>query len=220
MKLIFLAVLWILAAAPTLAQAAEVAAYVKSTHVHSVDYAEASTLFGSRDIPALLRILRSRGEEEHWGNAALVLGAIGNRRVIAPLIDLAKGGSGKISTDHQRAKSAALIGLGYALNKTPDQAGMDFLTRGLSESNWSRLRWTSALYPDAAELRRQMSTLCLLGLGLTGKPEAARALESFTPADDSQRATLEDAKRMHSIVAAKGIAEFYRLELQGAQRSE
>jgi len=59
--------------------------FVQRVYIHSVPYAEASK-YDASEVPSLLKMLQSPGEQEHWSNIVATLGIIGDERAVEPVI--------------------------------------------------------------------------------------------------------------------------------------
>jgi PBS lyase HEAT-like repeat-containing protein len=194
--------------------------FVRQTFIHGVPYEEASR-YPPDVVPTLLEMLKDRAEEPHWPNIVVVLGMIGDERALDPLIAFIEQGGGTLSAAHYRAKTSAIMSLGYLINKTGNRKALDYLARGLVPEAWAaRAAASRAPYQATTiERNRDFAKHAILGLALSGHPEAAQALRSLQqPAvNESQRrfrAQVSDlvaqALKEHQQISSRGLADYYR----------
>jgi hypothetical protein len=199
----------------------EIDDFVRQVFIHGVPYEEASR-YDSSVVPTLLEMLNNPAEEAHWPNIVVVLGMIGDERAVDPLISFIEADySGDLSTELYRAKTAALMALGYIINKTGNRKALSYLMSSLHPETWGA-RDVVGIAPfqgDTAERNTDFSKHAILGLALSGHPEAARALHSLQqPAStETQRAfqaqagdLVAEALEEHAKIAQGGLASYYR----------
>ncbi len=159
--------------------------FVRQKYIHGVPYEEASK-YEVTDVPVLLEMLEDTREEEHWANIVVVLGIIGGEDVAGILIDfINEAVDGVLSQPHYTAKTSALLSLGYLINRTNSEKALNFLMDSLDPSIWVG-RGTTGISPfhnSLEESHRDLSKNAILGLALSGNPDAAAALQEFLDAD-------------------------------------
>jgi hypothetical protein len=178
--------------------------------------------YGSQAVPTLLDMLADPKEGEAWKNIVIVLGMLGDEQAVAPLTSLIEqGAEGEITFSQYEAKKAALLGLGYLINKAGNQRALDYLRGGLTPSVWPQrgITWTSPDHQTATERNRELSRLAIIGLGLSGNPTAEDALRKLLapPATATETAFREqmsggisEALKANQRIADEGLAKYYR----------
>jgi hypothetical protein len=73
------------------------------------------------------------------------------------------------------------------------------------------IEWTSPYHPIQLEIYRQLVTMSILGLGLSGNSRAAEVLRSKTLAEPpGVEETVKEALRANERIARVGLLEYYR----------
>lgn len=195
--------------------------FVRLTFIHGVQYEEA-TKYGSDAVPTLLAMLADPAEEQQWPNIVVVLGMLGDERAVDPLIAfVGKGAEGVLSEAHYRAKTSAVMSMGYLINKTGNRKALTYLKESVETSVWTKREtaWTSPFHPAASERNLRLSKMAILGLALSGHPEARETLRSLqqpatTAAAREFQAQVGDlvseALNAHEAIAKEGLAGYYR----------
>jgi hypothetical protein len=195
--------------------------FVRQVFIHGVPYEEANK-YDTSVVPTLLKMLEDPTEEAHWANIAVVLEIIGDERAVDPLIAfIEKGVEGKMSRYRYIAKTSALMGLGYLINKTGNEKALNYLKQSLAPETWKARRITgiSPFQVSMDERNRDLSKYAILGLALSGHPSAAEALRSLQkPADtEAKRAfqaqmsdVVSEALKTNEEIAREGLATYYR----------
>lgn len=199
--------------------------FVRHLFIHGVPYEEANR-YGSAAVPTLLTMLRDPAEEQHWSNIVVVLGMIGDEQAVEPLISFIEAGSQtNISSEHYRAKTSALMSLGYIINKTGNQRALNYLRESVWPETWAS-RSVVGIAPfqaSTAERNSDFSKHAILGLALSGRPEAAEILRSLQqPAKtDTERAfkaevsnLVSHALKEHDTISRVGLYNYYRSSQQ------
>jgi hypothetical protein len=198
----------------------EIRAFVHQTFIHGVPYEEASR-YDSRAVPVLLGMLNDRKEEVYWTNIAATLGIIGDERAFVPLTEFLSSGEGKLSHSEYIAKSSVPMALGYLVNRSRYEKGLQYLIESLEPAVWEprAVKWVSPYHEASEDRDVQLSIMAILGLALSGQPSAREALIRL-----QQPAATETAKRFqarvsdvvslalrdHEIIAKEGLAAYYR----------
>jgi hypothetical protein len=166
-------------------------------------------------------MLADAAEQEHWTNIVGVLGIIGDERAVDPLIAFATARpDGSLSGAQYAAKSSVPLALGYLVNRTRNERALSYLIESLDPSVWAArgVAWTSPYHRTDVERNLQLTTAAILGLAVTGQPEAARALRAVQADTSAVGKRLQaqvsnvvsDALEANAEIARLGLAEYYR----------
>ena len=108
-----------------------------------------------------------------------------------------------------------MVALGYLVNRTGNQKALTYLVWGARPKAWAKrgLRWQS---PSATSRDEDMSTSAILGLALSARPEAAKALHDLQSEETDNQAirgsvvnpALGLALAEHVKVRRKGLAAY------------
>jgi hypothetical protein len=201
--------------------AARVEAFVRQTHPHGVPY-EAAREFGAGAIPILEAMLADETAMSTWPNVVVTLAILGDDRVGRRLIEFIRlDPVRQLSPSHCMAKYSALMALGYLVNHTSDAACLEFLVQAARPAYWEDLapRWSSPFESTSLTRNLQLANMAMLGLALSGHPDAIRALESMrepelAPAGRQLQAArsglLDEALEASRMIARDGLTEYYR----------
>jgi len=202
-------------------RASTVQEFVQRTYIHGVPYEEALR-FGRENIPILLDMLKDRKEELSWSNIVVTLCIIGDDTVAKPVVEfIDKGPAGNIPDGYYAAKSNAVMALGYLINKTGNKEALTYLKQSVDPKAWPdrKVEWKAEFQATDDERNAQLSTMAVLGLALSGHPEAGEALRKLQrqPETPTQKAfaaavtnTLAEALKDHEKIAGQGLREYYR----------
>lgn len=200
---------------------ADIKDFVRQFFIHGVPY-ETSMRYGLQAVPTLLDMLADPHEEQAWRNIVIVLGMLGDERALTPLITLIEQNpEGELDYLQYDAKTNAIFGLGYLVNKSGNQKALSYLQEGLNPSAWTArgITWTSPEHETAAERNRDLSRVAIIGLGLSGDPSAAEALRALltaapTPTGSGFRQQMSgviwEALRANRRIAEEGLARYYQ----------
>jgi HEAT repeat protein len=197
--------------------------FVHAVYIEGVPYEEAAQLDPEVALPILKDVLNDSSEEEYWPNAAVTVGMIGDDRGADLLLDFInrKEPKAKLSRPNTVAKNSAVMALGYIVNKTGNRKALDFLKARVDPKAWTKLPWVGAFQRTKEERDKQLATMAVLGLGLSGNPEARERLKSLketpkTPQMRELRSALpdvgtsaEEALKAHGIISEKGLTNYY-----------
>jgi predicted alpha/beta hydrolase len=196
--------------------------FVRQIFIEGVPY-DVANKYGSSDVPTLLEMLNDAAQERYWPNIVVVLGIIGDDSVVAPLISFIEADAIEraLTDEHYRAKTSALMSLGYVINKTGNQQALNYLKESLDPQIWA-VRGVGGRAPfqaSTAERNTDLSKHALLGLALSGHPAAAEALRSMKrPAQTSSQQAFQvqmddlisEALKENQKIANQGLADYYR----------
>ena len=202
--------------------------FVRQTFIHGIPYEEA-TKYAPSVVSELLNMLADPDEEAHWTNIIVTLGMLGDERAVDPLIAFLTKGEGELSQTRFRAKTSALMALGYLTNKTKNEKALTFLKESLNPDVWERrgVTWASPYHENIKDRNLHLSKMAILGLALSAQPSAAESLRSLQkPAENEParqfRARMSDvvsgALREHELIVEKGLTEYDRTGRTGTPR--
>lgn len=199
----------------------EIKGFVSQVFIHGVPYEEANK-YDAPVVPTLLKMLEDPTQEAHWANIAVVLEIIGDERAVDPLLTfIEKGVEGKMSRYHYVAKTSALMGLGYLVNKTGNEKALNYLKGSVIPETWESKKITgiSPFQASMAERNTDLSKYAILGLALSGNPSAAETIRSLQkPMDtETKRAfqaqvsdVVSDALKTNEEISREGLTNYYR----------
>lgn len=208
----------------------DVREFVSQHWVEGVPYQVASQ-YTEDDAKRLLEWLVKEPEkhEEFLPEIVTTLCFIGSEVAVKPLIDFV--GSPRASRAIFNAKNAALIHLGDLINKSENQAALDFLTRvatnmeaarALAEPQVSVAADEAAVVgvvaPTVEALGSELAVSATFGLSLAGTPDADKIISSLRDnpnafASVNQAAT--EAAEISRSVRARGQEEYYKMKSEG-----
>jgi HEAT repeat protein len=195
--------------------------FVRQVFIHGVPYEEANR-YDASAVPTLLAMLRDPAEEDFWANIAVVLGMIGDERAVEPMISFIQSDSGPagLSQAQYRAKTSALMALGYLVNRTGNQRALNYLQESAKPEIWESraITGTAPFQASTTERNIDFSKHAILGLALSGRPEAAQTLRSLQQPTGTAGADLQaqlgdlvsEALNEHERVSSQGLAEYDR----------
>lgn len=164
-------------------------------------------------VPVLKRLLANPEKSESWPNVVGMLGLVGNADDAATLIAFieAPTPAGADPLSAQRARSSAVIGLGYLVNRNGSPDALRYLQEGLKPDVWSRRTANVDGFGSPEERELQLGTLSAMALGLAGKPQALEALSQAERQGRTQL-PLQEAMRAHREIASGGLLGYYKLQ--------
>ncbi len=199
----------------TAAQEMDIRDFVHQIYIEGMPY-EAANAYDSTAVPTLMAMLADSTESPYWANIAVALCIIGDPIYVDPLIDFIKADQGTLTDEIYRAKSSAIMALGYLINKTGDENALNYLIESIDPGVWAQ-REVQYVGPYEASTETRdlnLSTMAMLGLALSGRPEALEALSRVTvpegAVDDPLAGVAAAAREAHQQIAADGLVEYYR----------
>ena len=214
---------------PAASQGPDIRNFVRQVYIHGLPLQEVEKFDAATTVPILLEMLGDAREEEHWPNIVATLGMLGDVRAVDPLIQFAeKEVPGPLSDAHYNAKLSAVMALGYIVNKGKSDKALRYLAAGLDPDVWTQrgIKWSNPRQSDQAAVRRDLITMSILGLAVSGNRTAAETLRAHgrsatTPQAKRMRAelpnvddTLRDALEANERIARSGLKEYYRQRRQ------
>jgi hypothetical protein len=188
-------------------------------------YNEAARFDAATAVPTLLEMLSDPKEEQYWPNIVIALGMLGDEKAVDPLIQfLTQEAAGPLSHSSYIAKTSVVMALGYIVNKSGSAKALEFLIESADPSVWTRrkLRWSSPYHRTDAGRNSQLTTMSILGMGLSGHPKAAKIMRSLRQAKTTSQGkslraqvpgvddVLTEAIKANERIAKQGMAAYYR----------
>lgn len=155
--------------------------FVSQMFIHGVPYEQASE-FTRDDISTLLSIIKDPSRMDHWANAIVTLEIIGDENTLFEIIEfIERDPGGEYLLAHHRAKKAAIMGMGYFINKNSSKTALSYLVQSLNPDVWKarEVYGLSSMYSTYEERNMDFSKQALLGLALSGTPVAANEIRRF-----------------------------------------
>jgi hypothetical protein len=160
-------------------QAAGVEGFVHQIYIHGVPAQQARQYNSPEDVKKLAEFLQNPKEQVYWSNAVMTLGLIGTPNASQELASFLNRGSGVLTPAAYRAKSSAVIAMGYALARSGGEPLLTFLERKTDPKAWQSLSWSSPFTSDPDQERMQLARSAVAALGVSGNAKAAAALEGI-----------------------------------------
>ena len=196
--------------------------FVRQAFIHGIPYEEARR-YDASAVPVLLAMLQDPMEEDSLANVVVVLGMIGDERAVEPLISFIQSDPGQaaMSPARYRAKTSALMAMGYLVNRTGNQRALSYLQESARPEAWAQrdVKGIAPFQASTSERNVDLSKHAILGLALSGRPEAAQTLRSLqqpggTDAARSFQAQIGDlvseALNEYQKMSSQGLAEYDR----------
>ena len=196
--------------------------FVHQFYIEGIPYAEAAK-YGPDAVPTLLAMLDDPQEKPYWSNIVVTLGAIGDERAVDPLIAFVEKGGDTMTREEFQAKSSVLMSLGYLINKSNNEKALSYLKAHLSPEGWRESNMATARaqgFKASTDLRtKQLSTLAVLGLALSGHPSAKSSLNflnqgvrDMAPTAFTKQMTsvVTEALKAHETIARDGLESYYQ----------
>lgn len=192
--------------------------FVHQTYIHGVPY-DAATRYPSAVQNELIAMLDAPAERSAWANAATTLGMIGDDGALDPLVRFVQRGDSRIEPNEYDAKINAILGIGIMLHRRrAEGSALAFLRNGLNPSFWAKsVRWRSPFAESDRDRDDELVLTTVQALGISGHPEAAKALSSMKEAKFAQlrtvsrasaEATVDEALQANGQVARRGLQSY------------
>lgn len=196
----------------------DVIEFVHKVFIEGVPYEQANR-FTLDAVDPLLKLLDEPGKQESRLNVITVLGIIGDRQAWKPIKNAFECGSGELSRQNYAAKLAAPLALGYLLAKghdLRDQEIFEYLNTGMNNpGEWSkRVNWRESHDQNDQARNAHLTMLTILGLGISGRIEALKALQTLynqllaMQAASSHRVSLTKTDEAIKSSRVAGLSEF------------
>jgi hypothetical protein len=149
------------------------------------------------------------------------MGMLGDSRAVDPLINFIKRSEdpSELSPPQAIAKTSAVMSLGYIVNKTGKGQALTFLAEGIDPQVWENrnIQWSSSLYPSMSDRNTQLATMSVLGLAISGRPEAGKILRDLQqPVDPRSMDVRQKLPQIGSIVEA-ALKEHAKISRDGLE---
>ena len=203
------------------AQRMDIRDFVRQLFVHGTPFEEASQ-YGAEEVPILLQMLNDSAEESYWPNIAVVLCVIGDERAVDPLIAfIEQKTSDTLSYSHHKAITSTLIAFGYLINKSGSPKALEYLQASVNPRVWRErnLTWKSSYQASSEDRDLELSTVAILGLGVSGHPDAGKTLRTLQerasePGIQSFRVQMSEvvkqALEAHDFISQSGLKAYYQ----------
>ena len=118
--------------------------------------------------------------------------------------------------EHYAAKTSAIMSLGFLINKSGNQQALDFLKQAANPQTWASKRMGVAPFPSSMiERNFDLSKHAVLGLALSGRPEAAEVLRSLQQPTDVE--TQRQFQAQVGDLVSEALKENERIAKQGLE---
>lgn len=225
-KILLSLMAFVIALLPLTAQAQEISikSFVGEVYIEGVPYEQVIRFDARTAAPILLEMMADPAEEANLPNIVVTLGMLGDDRAVEPLIRFIETSSSReaLSRAQYVARTSAVISLGYIVNKAGNKQALEYLMQSVQPQVWRgrQVTWISPFHSDPNDRNAYLSKMAILGLGLTGAPEAAETLRSLQmPASteddrvfrDKVAPVVEEALRANETIGRIGLVEYYRV---------
>lgn len=209
--------------------------FVSRTYFQGIPY-EQAIQYDENHVPQLKTILNDNSQSQLWSNAIVMLEIIGGEQELDYITRfILNEPEGKYSLAHERAKNAAIYGLGYVINHTGSKRALRYLVESLEEETWTKrdVRGLGKLHKNETARNTDFSKYAMLGLALSGESEAILEIKKFkskralklkragraqTEQDKFNR-TAKMALEEGGKVRTKGLLEYYRAQHQHNEKT-
>jgi hypothetical protein len=178
---------------------------VQRIYVHGVP-SESARALGPAAVPELVALLGDPELDEFRMNIVATLGYIGDPAAIDPLMEFVRGLNGEISVHTFRAVLTTFQALGH-LSQAGDARALQLLIDGSDEAHWASagLSFSYRVYRDE-RLGEVLGRMSVQGLGISGRPEAYRALRDLASGDlrEDWYDNVGEAMELNGRVAVEG----------------
>lgn len=186
---------------------------VRSPFIDEIPYALISR--GSpRELPALVSMLQDASEQNSWANIATVLGLVGDGDTGRTLKDFIESDpAGVDASSAFRAKSAAVVALGYLLNRIDDASARAVLLDTAYRYSWEQAGpWIGQSMETRRARIEGLEESKMVALALSGHPEAGRMLQRLAPNERGGQQLIDDLMQTYLKVRERGLAAYYGAE--------
>jgi hypothetical protein len=176
-------------------------------------------------LPVLIKMLDDPRDEQYWANIVMTLGMLGDSRAVGPLINFITRSEepSELSAPQTVAKTSAVMFLGYIVNKTGKGQALTFLAEGVDPQVWENrnIQWSSYFYPLTRERNNQLAVMSIIGLAISGRPEAKKILRGLQhPVSDPNSMVvrqrlpeianvIDDALKANEKISRDGLKKYY-----------
>jgi hypothetical protein len=197
--------------------------FVSASYFHGVPY-DAARALGPQAVPILIQLIDDPAMAASRATTVVTLGILGSDQAERRIRAFVETGTGTLSADEVGVRLDGLTALGYSANVATTNDTINYLVDGLNTDRWSdRAKW---LLPSGATPSTRLRERTIAALGLSGKPDALRALQALLSAaaavgrggsarlTPSEQALANEAIRANQFIAANGLSQYYRTFLR------
>lgn len=193
----------------------ELEAFVTSVYFEGIPLEDARKFVG-KDDAYLSRVLQDQGMVNYHPAALTILGLSGTQSAEQALVRYVVSGNERIDSSFMASKSDAVMSLGYLANVSGGKFGLKTLIE-TAEGGWSKqgMSWSLDYSKDPAAAPESIRRMSLIGLALSGHPDAGPVLErakvNAEKADGEWAITAEDVSdyiEEYQMVRRLGLFEY------------
>ena len=192
----------------------DVLSFVRKRYIHGLPYTEAAS-FGLDSVPALLKTLSDDNDQDYHANIASVLGLIGGDEAKTGLLDfISKAMDSSHNSITYQASLAAIMSLGYIVNRTGDRDLIEYLSKlahGLGGATTGtmdddEIQGQREFHLDTADVARA----AIWGLAFGGIKDSRDVLRSLSKLSLSEQDIdlLDDAIGTNIMIHQTGLLEY------------
>lgn len=159
--------------------AASVEDFVHRVYIHGVPFEQAKRYKSKADVKTLTAILQDHSQERYWANAVSTLGIIGTPEASEQLVSFVSRGEGNLSPAAFRAKTSAVVAMGYVLGQSGRQSVLNYLVKSADPKSWANVSWSIPSSSDTGERDLTLAKGAVAALGVSGDPKAQTALRDL-----------------------------------------
>ena len=190
--------------------------FVTPLYAEGIPYDKARAL-GAQAEPVLIQLLDRQDMSASRGNIVVTLGILGSANAAQHIITFLEAGSGALAPDEARARTDAVIALGYAANGAAGATALNYLLSGADPAYWTppRIRWT---LPGGASPASRLRMRAISALGLSGRPDAHQLLLQLQKTGggggrgskpSSEQSLIAEAIEANEYIAKNGLSQYY-----------
>lgn len=189
--------------------------FVHRRYFEGVPYEIAST-YSHEDAETLLALLENPEEKRFLPNIVAVLGMIGDPVAIRPLQAFIESGAGTLDPPVANAKMFAPTALGYIANRSRNTEVVTYLQKGMFPEGWTpRVHWNLLGAENVRQRNLALAESSIKGLGLSGLPEAEKALKSVgfaLPPEEGAviQPAIKHALELNKQIQQMGLKQYYQ----------
>jgi hypothetical protein len=212
--------------------------FVSRTFIHGIPY-EKAVAYGPDAVPQLIRILRDPQQEDKWSTAATMLAMIDDPRGVDAVIEFIENSNATDPSSMSAwARRNAVLSLGYSAGKGSGKKSLQYLQESLEPGAWKKRNIRGAQGPkprvfktdegeveidEEVSLDEELTEMAVIGLALSGRPEARKALDNYARAPGRtkrEKVLVDNALREHAEIGKKGIRAYDRERIARARDRE
>lgn len=191
---------------------------VQQHYVHGFPV-EVGVQLGPDAVPVLIEILSDPEQMEWWPNAVAALGLTGAEGAFEILrAFLEEPVDGTLPLSHYRAKATVPLAMGYYVNRSGDDAALDYMIAAVDPAFWEGQEdiGRAEFHASTAESVENLSMNFVLGLSLAVTDDG-RALEALRALQSGSRELAGDLAARADDAIAQAIEEYNKVAAQGLE---